>query len=163
MSSHRVPNWTEGRCQSEVCQGISHALQFDVLFFWTVNTCQIISSRGLVHFNCVASSVLVTCPSGALWLHSLAGLELITCTKYLTFWCITILLPVHLMCPGPRERDAVWEEFVYLILFLQCVANRPCLLKKNDEKKSSSASVSRSPCLLELYFLLSFQSVTLGV
>lgn len=66
MPSHRVPNWTEGMCPSVVCREIFHALQFDILFFRTVNTCQIISARGLVHLNHVVSSVLVTRSYGAL-------------------------------------------------------------------------------------------------
>lgn len=66
------------------------------------------------------------------------------------------LLPVHLVCPVPRERDAVCKEFVYLILFLKCVANLTCLLKKSTRKRCF-ISLSRYPCLIGLDFLFSFK------
>lgn len=102
MSSHRVPNWTEGMCQSVVCQEIFHALHFDVLFFWTVNICQIISPRRLVCLAPVASSVLVTCSYGTLSLHCLAGLEFLVPRLYLLMY--NYLSPVPLMCPVSKRK-----------------------------------------------------------
>lgn len=82
----------------------------------------------------------------------------ITCTKYLLM--CNYLLPVHLVCPVPRERDAVWKEFVHLILFLKCIANLPCLLTR---KRCLSTGLPRCPYGIGLHFLLTFHSVVLGV
>lgn len=115
MSSRHVPNWTEGMCQSVVCQEIVYALQFGVLFFRTVNTCQIISPRGLVGLKSVALSacnMFSQCPVATLL--SSPG---ITCTQALTSWCKTLYY-LYISCAlFPRERNSVWKAFVYLILF----------------------------------------------
>lgn len=104
MSSHRVPNWTEGMCQSMVCHEIFHALQFDILLFWTVNTCQIISPRGRVRLNSVEFSVIVPCSYRALLLRCLAGLELL----------VPNLLPSDVK------------------LFITCISHVPCFLEKGN-------------------------------
>lgn len=121
MSSHRVPNWTEGMCQSVACQEIFHALQCDTLWFWTLNTCPVISPWRLIRLNSHSFQCLwhvLTMPCTVLF--SCPG---ITCTKSLTFWCKAAYY-LYISCAlFPRERNSVWKEFVYLILFFKCTAN----------------------------------------
>lgn len=47
----------------------------------------------------------------------------ITCTKSLIFWCKAIYYLYISRTLFPRERNSVWKEFVYLILFFKCAAN----------------------------------------
>lgn len=134
MSSHRVPNWTEGRCQSVVCQEISHALQFDVLFFWTVNTCQIISPRGLVHFSHVVSSVLVTCSYGALLLLYLAGLELFVPNLLPSDVKLFITCTFHVPCF--QEKGILSEKNLYIWYYsLSVLLLDLSLLNKNEKDR----------------------------
>ena len=116
-----VSNRTGGMCQSMARQEVFHALQLDILLFWTVNTCQIISPGGRVRFNSVvfsACNMFLQSPVTALF-----SWREITCIKSLTFWCKTLYY-LYISCAlFPRERHSVKREFVYLILFFKCTAN----------------------------------------
>lgn len=90
-----------------------------------------ISPRGLVCSNSIvfsACNMFSQCPVTASC--SWPG---ITCTWSLTFWCKAICYLYLSHALFPRERNSVWKEFVYLILFLECALTFPFLLKRNED------------------------------
>lgn len=148
MYSHRVPNWTEGMCQSVVCREIFHALQFDVLLFWTVYTCQIISPRGLVRLYSVEFSVLVTCFYSALLLPCLAGLELLVPNLFpsdvkLLITCISHDVPCF------QEKGILSEKYLYIWYYsLNVLLTFPFLLKRNEKDRRFLTGSSRETYLI---------------
>lgn len=130
MSSHRAPNWTEGMCQSEVCQEIFHALQFDVLLFWTVNTCPVISPRRLVRLHPTvfsACNTFLQCPVTALF--SWPVLNLLPSDVKLFITCLS-----HV--PRFPEKGILSENNVYTWYYsLNVLPTLPFLLKSNENDK----------------------------
>lgn len=142
LVGHRVPNRTGGMCQSMVRQELVHALQFDILLFWTVNTCQIISPGGRVRFNSVEFSVLVTCSCRALLLLCLAGVKLL----------VSNLLPsdvkLFITCisrvPCFLERGILSKENLYIWYYsLNVLLTFPFLLKRNEKGRCFLTGSSR--------------------
>lgn len=130
MSSHRVPNWTEGMCQSVVYQEIFHALQVDILLFWSVNTCPIISPRGLVYLN---STVFSACDMflQCLWLHCLAGLESHVPNLLPSDVKLFITSLSHAL--RFQEKGILSEKNLYIWYYLNVLLTFPFLLKRNHD------------------------------
>lgn len=131
LSSHRVPNRTGGMCQSMVRQEIFHALQFDILLFWTVNTCQIISPGGRVHFSSVEFSVLVTCSCRKLLL-CLAGVKLLVSNLLLSD--VKLFITCISCVPCFLEGGVLSKENLYIWYYsLNVLLTFPFLLKRNEK------------------------------